>query len=139
MPSSSGYSDIRPDRIQAREDQYLRDVQARCHSLAAQKSVDSTELRSIGAHLVLPKHGPWSDSLELTDNEAMSSGPIPILKSPHAGSDSRTNTAASTADGSPAPRTYTPIKGVAYLPSHEYKELQRRISSKSKFAQSFFR
>lgn len=123
MPSSSRDSDIHPDRIQAREDQYRRNVQARAPSPVAKRGVDMTELGSIGAHFDMFEYEPWPHSLELTDHAVLSANTS--IHSPN-------NPASSTADGSPISRACTPTKCDAYLPEHEYEELQRQNSVNSK-------
>ncbi|KAH6866778.1 hypothetical protein BKA58DRAFT_403622 [Alternaria rosae] len=128
MPSSSRDSDIHPDRIQAREDQYRRDVQARAPSPVAKRGVDMTELGSIGAHFDMFEYEPWPHSLELTDHDALSGGSIPTTTSTNTSIHSPNNPASSTADGSPISRACTPMKCDAYLPEHEYEELQRQNS-----------
>ncbi|KAI4659496.1 uncharacterized protein J4E79_006028 [Alternaria viburni] len=72
MSSRSGDSDIHPDRIQAREDQYRRDSQARYQSPVRNRSFDVTDLGAIGALFDVPEDESWPPSLELTDHDALS-------------------------------------------------------------------
>lgn len=138
MVSSNGESDIRPDRIQAREDQFHRDIRARRQSPVPDKRLDLTELGCMGAHLDLSKHEPWPSRLELTDSEAMHSDPVSTPISLDTYPRARTEPGSSAADESPTSRACTPTGCGAYLPSHEYKEFQRQRSVNSKFTYNFF-
>jgi hypothetical protein len=139
MPSSSLCSDIRPDRIQAREDQYRRNARARCQSPATKSSFDETELDAIGAHFDLFEDEPRPHSLEFTDNEAISSGSASTLGLIDTSTHSRNHPRSITTDGSPVSRACTPMKCDPYLPAHEFEELQRQISVSSKAAHVIYR
>jgi hypothetical protein len=72
MSSSNGDSDVRPDRIRAREEHYRQGALTRSPSPAIRKGIDSTELDCVGAHLELAlMDQSWPNSIgELTDDEA---------------------------------------------------------------------
>jgi hypothetical protein len=139
MASSNGDSDIRPDRIQAREDQFRRNIRARRQSPVAKKRVDLTELGCMGAHLDLSKHEPWPDMLELTENEATHIGPVSAPISLDTDLHAQTGLVNSAADESPTSRACTPTGCGIYLPPHEYKEFQRQRSANSKSTYSVFK
>jgi len=132
MSSRSGDSDIHPDRIQARENQYRRDIQARSQPPVAKSTIDVTDFDAIGAHLDMPEDEPWPHSLELTDHNALSDGPILTTMTKATSIDLSRDTESGTAGGSPISRACTPKKCVPYLPMHEYEELQRQKSASSK-------
>jgi hypothetical protein len=132
MASSNGDSDIRPDRIQAREDQFRRNIRARRQSPVAKKRVDLTELGCMGAHLDLSKHEPWPDMLELTENEATHIGPVSAPISLDTDLHAQTGLVNSAADESPTSRACTPTGCGIYLPPHEYKEFQRQRSANNR-------
>ncbi|CAG5175528.1 uncharacterized protein ALTATR162_LOCUS10620 [Alternaria atra] len=132
MASSNGDSDIRPDRIQAREDQFRRNIRARRQSPVAKKRVDLTELGCMGAHLDLSKHEPWPDMLELTENEATHIGPVSAPISLDTDLHAQAGVVNSAADESPASRACTPTGCGTYLPPHEYKEFQRQKSANNR-------
>ncbi|CAO2648874.1 Nn.00g098230.m01.CDS01 [Neocucurbitaria sp. VM-36] len=128
MPSSSSFSDIRPEQITAREEHHRRNG---APPSDPKESVDSTKyLDSIGAHFHLPnKQESWPKSIEdLTDDEATSWKPDVTRKtngtSLYPWSDSRD----SPPDGStPTPtRARTPTQGGPYLPPSEMEEFRRQ-------------
>jgi hypothetical protein len=136
MVSSNGDSDIRLDRIQAREDQFHRDIRARRKSPIATKRVDPTELGCIGAHLDLSKHESWPNDLELTDSEIMSTSHVSTLRPLDTNTHQRPYLGSNAVSESPTSRACTPTKCSSYLPLHEFKELQRQRSDSSKFTYS---
>ncbi|KAG9196396.1 hypothetical protein G6011_01517 [Alternaria panax] len=128
MASSNGESDIRLDRIQAREDQFRRDIRARRQCPVAKQRIDLTELDCMGAHLDLSKHEPWPNKLELTEGEAAHSGPASALTCTYTNLHVQRNAGSSAAYGSPTSRARTSTGYGSYLPLYEYREFERQRS-----------
>ena len=132
MPLSSNFSDLRPERIIAREEHYCRNGPP---SSGAKESVNSTDLLdAIGTHFQLPnKQESWPKSIEdLTDDEGTPRKPdvTPnnIRTSLYPWSD-RKGSPPSRSTLTPT-RTPTPTQGGAYLPRSEMKEFRRQQSHK---------
>jgi hypothetical protein len=128
MSSSDSYSDIHPDRIDARERSYLQDVQARSPSPVARSGIDPTELHSIGAHLDLSsKQQSWPKTIsDLTNDEGASQKPGPMPK-PLKTTVHQPHHNGSPTGESPTTRACTPTCG-PYLTPSEMDEFWRRRS-----------
>ena len=134
MPSSSSYSDVRPEQITAREEHHRRNGPP---PLDVKENVDTTEfLDAIGAHFQLPnKQESWPKSIEdLTDDEGTSRKPDVTRKtnstSLYPWSDPQDNPLNGSTQTPTPTRARTPTQNGAYLPPSEMEEFLRQRTHK---------
>lgn len=134
MPTRSEESDLRMDRIEAREAHYHQSIQTRPQSPTAKKRVDSIELGAIGAHLdVASGNESYPARIDDLTNETPYPGgdTAPRLRENifHVQPGSNSNVLREAA----ATSVCTANCGT-YLPPSEMKEFQRQWSTNSKSA-----
>jgi hypothetical protein len=136
MPTKSEESDLRWDRIEAREIHYQQCAQASPQPQTTKKRIDSIELGAIGAHLEdAPENESYPERIDdFATNDALHPSCDSVLKLCGDSFHDQPDSVTSVSDKVSTAAACTPKWG-PYLPPSEMKEARRQLWSNSKSVQ----